>query len=291
MRLIKPNYEIITPIDGEQIIYDMEIAARNCYKSEGNITTIKIHDELQDATSGKKLIDKLIKRKHFAMIEFGQDITVRFIVDRGVSHELVRHRMASFAQESTRYVDYKDKPMEFIIPPWIDLKEGTYIGTKNNQSWFKEGENQALHIKDKGTYRWLETMYDASLTYHILRTNAKWSPQQARSVLPNSLKTEILVKANLREWRHIFTLRTAHAAHPQMYEMMRPLLAELKKKIPIVFDDIDWENNKLTLEQAIKQLNEQNDRLDTLLALEHAGVDNWEGYSVAMDLKEEMQNG
>lgn len=150
------------------------------------------------------------------MIEHSM-LSVKFIVDRGVSHELVRHRIASFAQESTRYCNYsKDKfgnELTFIKPAWID----------------DEAHPAAL--------AWESAMRFAEDKYFYLLDNG-WSPQQARSVLPNSLKTEVVMTANYREWRNFFKLRTAKAAHPQMREVTILLLKELQSKIPVVFDDI-----------------------------------------------------
>ena len=155
----------------------------------------------------------LIDRGHEAMIEHSM-LSVKFIVDRGVSHELVRHRIASFAQESTRYCNYsKEKfgnELTFIKPCFFD---------------------------DIKYQRWLGAMADAQCAYFDL-LNSGASPQEARSVLPNSLKTEVVMTANYREWRNFFKLRTAKAAHPQMREVTIPLLRELQSKIPVVFDDI-----------------------------------------------------
>jgi len=172
---------------------------------------------------------------HEAMLEFGGMITVRFIVDRGVSHELVRHRVASFAQESTRYCNYsKDEHISFIIPPWInDTLNETYKYHKDID-WFQSTEDIAA-----STANWLQCIAWCESNYNTLLLNG-WTPQQARSVLPNSLKTEINVSANIREWRHIFKLRTAKAAHPQMREVMQPLLDEFKILIPLLFDDINY---------------------------------------------------
>jgi len=201
MKLIQQSYEILDlPINALQMI---EKAGRTCYKSEDKIT-----DE-----SAASFVKGLIKRNHHAMIEFG-DITVRFITNRGVTHELVRHRLCSFAQESTRYVRYNGD-MEFIIP-----------------EWFAEESNYSEAI-------FMGACYEAENSYKKL-LDAGWSPQQAREVLPNSLKTELVVKGNIREWRHIFTLRCANTAHPQMYALMRPLLKELQTKLPILFDDIKY---------------------------------------------------
>ena len=224
MILIKPYYEIEQNIDGEQILRHLEKAARTCYKSEHKIG---------DFESTKKFIAGLIKRGHESTIEH-YSISVRFIVDRGVTHELVRHRLVAYSQESTRYCSYDkeqfDGQVTFIIPPWVNIPAGSYgiaipvcnIITNNNDMV------------------WYDTMLSCEYNYlRLLKDN--WSPQEARSVLPNSLKTEIVASANLREWRHIFKLRTSKAAHPQMREIMVPLLKEFKEKIPVLFDDISNE--------------------------------------------------
>ena len=160
----------------------------------------------------------LISRGHEAMIEHSS-LSVKFTVDRGVSHELVRHRIASFAQESTRYCNYSkdkfDNGITFIKP-----------------FFFKDGTEEYN--------KWINAMEDAEDYYLELIAMGK-TPQEARSVLPNSTKTEITITANYREWRNFFKLRTAKAAHPQMQEVTRPLLKELKEKLPIIFDDIEVE--------------------------------------------------
>ena len=205
MRIINAGYEILTPIRGDELQL-IEKAGRTCYKSEDKIT-----DE-----SAKKFVVGLIKRNHEAMLEHSF-LSIRFICDRGVSHELVRHRLASFAQESTRYCNYsQDKfgnELTFIKPCFFD---------------------------DIKYQRWLSAMADAQCAYFDL-LNSGASPQEARSVLPNSIKTEVVMSTNYREWRHFFKLRAARAtgpAHPQMEEITRPLLEELKTLIPVVFDDI-----------------------------------------------------
>jgi thymidylate synthase (FAD) len=257
MKLIKPSYEIITPINGEEILKQVELAARTCYKSEDKI---QYEDEIiheQDkssiinsnltvfdngervisksfAKSARVLIPKLISRGHEAMLEFGGMITVRFICDRGVSHELVRHRVASFAQESTRYCNYGNcDDIQFIIPSWFKrTSEGVVRNVMHIDKLVKEidGIDYEFH--------WVERRLAEEEEYNELIRDAHWSPQEARSVLPNALKTEICASANVREFRHILNLRCAPAAHPQMRELMLPLLNELHNKIPILFDDI-----------------------------------------------------
>jgi len=226
MKLIKPSFEILTParLDynvGLNIIADIEKAARTCYQSEGKIEW----DKDDEPVSGLKLVKKLLDRKHEAMLEFGPSITVKFICDRGVSHELVRHRLASFAQESTRYCNYSnDTNISFIIPSWLELEEDQNIKIT------VPSEDQAMI--------WLRSMSRAEIDYNRLIAKG-WTPQQARTVLPNSLKTSINIKANIREWRHIFKLRCAKTAHPQMRELMIPLLTDFQNHIPILFDDLE----------------------------------------------------
>ena len=233
MKLIKASYEIITHINGEEILKQIELAARTCYRSEGKIeyADIPITEEpyyiYKGAKSARQLIPKLIASEHEAMLEFGGNITVKFICDRGVSHKLVRHRIASFAQESTRYCNYSnDEHIQFIIPSWFsEIKEQTTFNP-----YHFDNVNEAI---------WFHNNLRVEEDYNNLINNG-WTPQQASSILPNSLKTEINVSANIREWRIIFKLRTSKAAHPQMRELMCPLLDEFKARIPILFDDINY---------------------------------------------------
>lgn len=150
------------------------------------------------------------------------DITVKFIVDRGVSHELVRHRVASFAQESTRYCNYgKDKfgkQLTFIIPEFFKF------GSEEWHLWKTQMES-------------VEKLYIEMIERGV-------SPQEARTVLPNSLKTEIVMTANAAEWIHFFELRACNKtgkAHPQMLEVTRPLLDEFKETVAVIFDGLSYE--------------------------------------------------
>lgn len=209
MNIIDPFYEIITPLDGENILKTIEVVARTCYKSEDKI----------EKGSAEKMVKMLVSKHHEAMIEFA-DIIVKFTTNRGFSHELVRHRLASFAQESTRYCVYsKDKfgnEITVIHPYWFDS------------------------ASDIAKTSWLNAMSTAENEYLTLIKEGLLA-QDARGVLPNDLKTEINIKANIREWRNIFQLRTPLAAHPDMQRLMRPLLNEFKSKVPILFDDITYE--------------------------------------------------
>lgn len=219
MKLIKQSYEIISNLDADYFLKLIEVAGRTCYKSEEKITT----------DSAKEFIKMILGRHHESVIEHGS-MTVRFIIDRGVSHELVRHRLASFSQESTRYCNYsKDKfenQITFIIPEWCtNISEGLWLSTSNQVDFT---------VAEQIWYRQCSTSQKA---YNDLIEQG-WQPQQARSILPNSLKTEICVTANFREWRTIFSQRCAPAAHPQMREVMLPLLDEVKERIPVIFDDL-----------------------------------------------------
>lgn len=226
MRLVKPSFEIMnilkSGIEADHSDYGtslevIERAGRVCYKSEDGISP----------GTAKKFVQKIISLGHESVLEHSA-MTVKFICDRGVSHELVRHRLCAFSQESTRYCNYKGG-VTFVIPSWIELIPGTYHA----------GDIHDLFPDFCPEYDWFVAMLNAESRYISLLS--KWSPQQARSVLPNSLKTEIVVTANFREWRHIFNLRCSKAAHPQMREIMIPLLEECKKLIPIIFNEIKYE--------------------------------------------------
>ena len=202
------SYKILSEIDSEKMMKSIEIAGRTCYKSDDRITS----------DSSNKFVEMIIKSGHLTVIEH-EKITIRFIFDRGISHEIVRHRLASFSQESTRYCNYsKDKHDNQI----------TVIGLSQ-------------YLKNEESLKaWMDAMEYAEKAYFKLIKLGE-SPQIARSVLPNSLKTEIVVTANLREWIVILTQRTANAAHPQIREVMRPLLAELKSRLPVIFNNISYE--------------------------------------------------
>lgn len=242
MKLIKASYEIITKIDGERMLKDVEIAARTCYKSEDKIeySSLNIPQDIGNddgyAKSARVILPKLISKGHHAMLEFGGMVHVKFICDRGVSHELVRHRLCSFAQESTRYCNYGNaEHITFILPCWFSEQE-----TALALEYANSDNNTELDIPDDAKVGvWLISMSDSEDRYNFL-VGQGWQPQQARSVLPNSLKTEINMSGNVREWRHIFEQRCSSAAHPQMRELMIPLLEDFKKQIPVLFDDITF---------------------------------------------------
>ena len=215
MKLVKPSTEIFHLESGRAALQRIERAGRTCYKSEDKITP----------DSAEKFCKSILARGHESVIEHGF-ATVLFVIDRGVSHELVRHRLASFSQESSRYCNYSGG-VTFVIPPWLNT-----IPTKIDSDHVLA---QWKNYLDDPPGLWMLSMARAEREYLDLLSMG-WSPQQARSVLPNSLKTEIVVTANFREWRHIFKLRCAKAAHPQMREVMVPLQTEFQKRVPVLFE-------------------------------------------------------
>lgn len=212
MKITKASVEILTPFNadhnGMDILKSIERAGRICYKSEDKITD----------DSCVEFVRKIIARGHEAVLEH-ESITVKFIVDRGVSHEIVRHRLASYCQESTRYCNYSKSGFgnEITVIEPCFLEENTH------------------------TYAiWKNACGNAEMSYFDLLLSG-CTPQEARSVLPNSLKTEVVMTANLCEWRHFLKLRCSKAAHPQMREVAIDLLHQLRAQIPVVFDDIEEE--------------------------------------------------
>jgi thymidylate synthase (FAD) len=205
MKIIKPYFIIEDEINGEQILRNLERYGRTCYKSEDKITPDSAH----------KFVASIIASGHESVIEH-EKITVRVFCDRGVTHEIVRHRIASYSQESTRYCNYKSHGIQIIEP------------------FFFVGDDAKYRI-------WLNAMKYLEKAYNSL-IGAGASPQEARTVLPNSLKTEIVITYNLREWRHFLKLRCSKRAHPQMREIAIPILREFQQRIPVVFDDIKIED-------------------------------------------------
>lgn len=214
MRLIKP-YATIVNVSHLNSTRAIDNYGRTCYKSE--------QPDSEERQSF--FVRKRIKEGHLSIIEHCT-VTVGIVCDRGVSHELVRHRLASFSQESTRYCNYGSDHVTFIIPCWMPNTNEGIIEDHTGVPYYNENE-----------LRWLSAMAYAENFYKEL-LDSGWTPQQARSVLPNSLKTELIMTANLREWRHIFELRCAKTAHPQMREIMIPLLCSFFTTLPDFFHDL-----------------------------------------------------
>lgn len=202
MKIIEPYFEILHMAKAEDIYRHLEVAARNCYKSEDNIAQ----------GTAEHFLQRILRSGHESVIEH-ISISVRIVCDRGVLAELTRHRIASFSVESTRYANYsKDK-------------FGSEITVIKPFFW-SEGSEQYCE--------WEKAMAACEEAYMaLIKSGAK--AQEARSVLPNSLKTDIIITANIREWIHIFNLRCAKASHPQMRQIMLPLLDEFNRRLPVLF--------------------------------------------------------
>ncbi len=205
MKIVEPGFIILKMPTEEECLTHLESAARTCYKSEDKIKP----------GSAKNLLARIIRTGHESVLEHSS-ASVRIICDRGISHEIVRHRICAFSQESTRYANYSQN------------KFGNEITVIKPFFW-EEGSEQFA--------RWKNAMETAEKAYLELMKNGA-SAQEARSVLPNSLKTELVMTANMREWRHIFKLRCAKAAHPQIRQIMLPLLETMYKHIPLIFEDV-----------------------------------------------------
>lgn len=210
MKIVKPSYQILTDFSegGIQELKKIELIGRSCYGSEDKITD----------DSAKSFVAKLAKMGHGSPLEH-VSFSVKFTIDRGVSHEFVRHRLASFMQSSTRYLNYGSDKYDNQITV-IDIAPIIPVDTPIYDNWLTgcmNAEKAYLAMLEAGT-----------------------NPEMARSVLPNSLMTTLTITANIREWRHILDLRTKHAAHPQIRQVCRPLLDELKQKLPVFFEDINY---------------------------------------------------
>ena len=213
VQIVKSSFEILTPIDADFVLRHIERCGRTCYQSF----------DKADETSHIRFLKHIVSRHHESVIEHFS-VSVKFIMDRAIANELVRHRLASFSQESTRYCCYsKDKfgnEITVIKPVMLDE------GTPAYQTWLDAmGAIEAAYLK-------------------MIEQGA--APETARSVLPCCLKTEIVMSANLREWKHIFSMRCTSAAHPDIRFLMQDLKKEFQKHIPIIVDDdeADSKDNK-----------------------------------------------
>lgn len=214
MKIIEPSVEHIDleccRTEAKDIYRKIERIGRVCYKSEDKITD----------DSAEKFIKMIISNGHESVLEH-HSLTFKIICDRGISHELVRHRIASYSQESTRYVNYESDDIQFIKPSKIKEFDLTSCGgTERNKEYLC----------------WKNACFDAESKYYDLR-DLGVKPENARSVLPNCLKTEIVMTANIREWRHFLQLRTSPAAHPDMQVIAYMILDWFKQNLPVFVGD------------------------------------------------------
>lgn len=204
VKVVEPSFEILTPLDGQQILKHIERCGRTCYQSF----------DKADETSAERFARHIVERHHESVIEHFS-ISVKLITDRAIANEIVRHRLASFSQESTRYCCYSHHKFQGEI------------------SVIKPVE---LDVSSKAYQYWFDAMLEIEKTYmKLIELGEK--PETARSVLPCCLKTELVVTANLREWRHIFDLRCSPAAHPDVRALMCSLREAFRQQIPVLFEE------------------------------------------------------
>lgn len=229
IEVIDQQFKVESNIDSSRIYYNLEKAARTCYQSYDKMGCGEYNKQDDCCTrscpnhSSQKLLSKIIKLGHESVLEH-EPITVRFITNRAVTHELVRHRLASYSQESQRYVRYDNGLIQIIRPVWFNAAcEELNAGEPNNLA------HDEMH--------WLAITNQTGYAYNKL-LECGHSPQKARGVLTNDAKTEIVMTANIREWRHVLKLRCSSAAHPQIRALMLPLGRSLKLALPVLFSDI-----------------------------------------------------
>lgn len=206
MRILQASFVIESALPYHDMLYQLEKAGRTAYKSELKITP----------ESAERFVQSIVKRGHESVLEH-QNVTVRVICDRGVTHEIVRHRLFAYTMESTRYCNYaKDKfdnEITVIEPIFWEPTDPKYLVWKRAMEYAEQAYMELIELGAK--------------------------PEEARSVLPHSIKTEIVMTSNIREWRHFFRMRIGKECHPQMRELSIPMLTEFKKRFGILFSDIN----------------------------------------------------
>lgn len=224
MLLVKPNFELDPGMrSGDEIIHRLRVKANTCYKPE----------KASPKSDYDFMYDLVHVKKHHSVLRHEQ-ASMKLICSRSVSHQIVRHGLAHFLQESQRYCNYSKKndgEVVFIIPFWLHdtIPEGVY---------HSESE-VGITPPSNGARVWLRQLFEAEKVYHEL-ISIGWKPERARGVLPNDAKTEVEITANLEEWRHIFRQRADNHADESMQFLMRPALTEFQKRIPIIFDDLGY---------------------------------------------------
>lgn len=239
MKIIRPYARIIgnpqTREEGIDLLRFVESAARISHRSE----------DAQTPESYDRFLRSVVLGHGDWSVTEHRIVTVEFVIDRGVSHELVRHRLFGFTQESTRFVNYEKKMPPSFIYPQVSVECELCLGGNQPHvsscgTWghvtAHSGVNRFVTCKYHGY--WLDAVATSEEAYRRLIAGG-WRPQEARSVFPTGLATKLWVTGNLRNWRHAFLMRTTNEAHPQFVQVMEPLLAEFKEKIPILYEDIE----------------------------------------------------
>lgn len=222
MELVEPQAWWMDKIKSSKVLGKLEVCGRVCYKSEDRMTK----------DSHKKFVKAIVRREHLSVTEH-ESFTARFVCSRGCSHELVRHRLASFSQESTRYCDYGKKGIALIYPYWLrkEMLDDILKAVEEKQ------DPNLFNVLDKNNeFIFIKHMYEMEKVYNLLRELGR-KPEEARAVLPIQLKTEVIVSANIREWLHIFKMRDAHDAHPEIRMLVHKLKEEFQAEMPELFKE------------------------------------------------------
>ena len=225
VRFCDSSFKILTKLNEKSILKHLELCGRECYQSGAKTTKDSCYS----------FVERLIKNSEGSVLEHA-GFSVRFICSRSLSHQLVRHRLCSFSEQSQRYCNYATKvPIYLIIPLWIPENDKEFL-----RNFVIDVENYMVQERpdlSEDTLNWLETVMESIRSYNrLIRIGLK--PQEARAVLPNSVKTAIVCTTNMREWRHILDLRTSKRADPEIRELMQELLKELKVQLPVLFNGI-----------------------------------------------------
>lgn len=228
IRFCDSSFKILTKLNEKSILKHLELCGRECYQSGAKTTKDSCYS----------FVKRLIDNSEGSVLEHSS-FSVKFICTRSLSHQLVRHRLCAFSEQSQRYCNYATKvPIYFIIPLWIPENDREFLLNYTVDSSIRFTDLPDL---SEDTLNWLELVLDSVKTYNrLIKIGLK--PQEARSVLPNSTKTAIVCTTNIREWRHILKLRTSKRADPEIKELMGLLLKELKIQLPVLFNDIGEEN-------------------------------------------------
>ncbi len=241
MKIVRPYAKIMEPELLAGALTRVEYAARVSHRSE----------EETSANTERFIRAVVLQHGDWSVVEH-VSASVEFLVDRGITHEIVRHRIASYTQESTRFVNYAKKmPPSFIYPNPEVQCEHCVAGIEPRKSgsgdWYHAIQRGEQSVIEDCVYNktWLNAIGEVEGAYRQLTLLEGWRPQEARSVFPNALSSKIIVTMNLRGWRHIFLLRTTKEAHPQMRQVMIPLLAEFKKLVPVLYEDIEPEARQI----------------------------------------------
>lgn len=237
MKIVRPYAKIMEPDLLAGALTRVEYAARVSHRSE---------DETS-ANTEKFIRAVVLSHGDWSVVEH-VSASVEFLVDRGITHEIVRHRIASYTQESTRFVNYAKKMPPTFIYPKVEVEcEYCLSGLEPTPSQHPTETKPWIH-GDYGycTYEpcWLTAIQMVEDQYRNL-LDLKWRPQEARSVFPNALSSKIIVTFNLRTWRHFFLMRTSKEAHPQMRQVTIPLLAEFQRLVPVLYEDIVPESRQV----------------------------------------------